>query len=1173
MRHSWNTIFTAGIVWDPREPLPAELLHSYGTGNTGPGHSEDWVDDLAIRPSGNGQQHESIVQLPGQLNTGRAAIPQALVAVTASSVAGPTKRVLPRFTIQEPGRNVLPPLSITVDASIVQDTARVTVTQLFWNDSSKPIKEAAFTFPLPAGCTVTDFSCRVGTHKTIRGTVKPREEAREKFEKHIRTHDTAAGLLEQDTPEIFTTTLGNVPEDTKVKVTLTYITLLKHRFADSKTVTTFTIPTFIARRYGEAPEEYNDAATTDVRRGLTLEVEIVESEKIASITSPSHAIAVEHRQGARKAEDFADLAGQSERSTVETALVKLDHGPLFLDKDFVLDIATTPDGNSGSENPQAWLEEHPTLAGHKALMLTLPSAFLHRNAAPIQRSEILFLADLSGSMSDKIASLKSSMLFFLKGIPEGRKFNIWCFGTGYRSWQPSSVDYDEATLASAIQWVETTFAANMGGTELLPAIKAIVSARDKALMTDVIVLTDGQTWRLDQTLDFIQKTRTSTEGRVRFFALGIGKAVSHALVDGIAKAGGGYAEVVQEASQGGWEDRVVSMAKAALMSAHLGPIHMEFDIQSEDGKTKSSALADSQRSPADVSALSPFERNRVYFLLDSLNKSQTVKGVRIDVTLNHETKSVSVPVVVIEKPDDTIHKLAARSLLDDLERGRSHIHLSPTRPYPGSWEETNTVRKEAEKIACKWSLVSKWTSFFLAEEASPPKEENPVLESVTKVKNPPGQDLLQPRVPVIGHGIVTSSGTEELSSVIRSNARPGYSTHGRYGAVISSTSAKAESMHFVERDRDRTFVPRLVKSPTSNPDSSKHHVGAPFQGSTPGFSPQSRQDPGTPISYEAAISAYDGKTYEFTPPEYYAFPPGPQQAPAHTESSWSIVEDIPEPKASSRAHDWPPDGDRLYGRSRGSVPESEDPRARAMPSNYRHVVWKRRSRPAAPDTDLEPCPSPEGLANPADLEPDFLSAAEGPKQPTERGFINAMLKFQQHNGRIQFPLRDMAIKWLGQDICDALETVRTSVRRGVSRVTLWTAAVLVLLERDFQPHRALWELMALKMAGHCREWRVQALKRTEEGEVEDVVEVVRKRLEGLKLPLHQAKGGEDAESDARVTADAAAGGGETASSDPVRTEQKQLEGKTTDEKGALGGQHEPQVEPNLSPVGGQSQQA
>ena len=587
MPHSWNRIFTAGIVWDPREPLPAELqAHRRSAG--GYGVMADNTESTEAFTFINDEFGQNQLQIDRSLAKPKPVTPPGTRGVRGTStwpMRDATKRVLPRYTVQEPGRNVLPPLSITVDASIIQDTAKVAVTQLFWNDSSVPIKEAAFTFPLPAGCTVTDFSCRVGTNKIIKGTIKPREEAREKFERHIRQHNTAAGLLEQDTPEIFTTTLGNIPENTKIKVNLTYTTLLKHRFADSRNVTTLTIPTFIAPRYGDEPAEYNNAATSEVKRGLTFEAEIIESERITSITSPSHSIAVERRQGACEAESFADLAGDDGRSNVKTAAVKLDSGPIFLDKDFVLDIATTPD--SASENPQAWLEEHPTLANHKALMLTLPSEFLNRNCTPVERSEILFLADLSGSMSDKIASLKSAMQFFLKGILQGRKFNIWCFGSDYKFWQPESVEYSEETLQSALQWVDMAFNADMGGTELLPALRAIVSARDRELMTDVIVLTDGEVWRMDETIEFVRKTRLSTAAQVRFFSLGVGRAVSHALVDGIAKAGGGYAEVVQEASQGGWEDRVVSMAKAALMSAHLGPLHVEFEIQGEGGKMRS----------------------------------------------------------------------------------------------------------------------------------------------------------------------------------------------------------------------------------------------------------------------------------------------------------------------------------------------------------------------------------------------------------------------------------------------------------------------------------------------------------------------------------------------------------------------------------------------------------
>lgn len=131
--------------------------------------------------------------------------------------------------------------------------------------------------------------------------------------------------------------------------------------------------------------------------------------------------------------------------------------------------------------------------------------------------------------------------------------------------------------------------------------------------------------------------------------------------------------------------------------------------------------------------------------MDSIGESETIKSVNIEVTANHDTKSLSIPVIVLEKPDSTLHQLAARSMLDDLERGRSNIHLGSNRPYPGSWAETNMVRKEAEEIACKWSLVSKWTSFFLAEEPDSPTGQGTPIDGVVHIDIAPGDDLLQPR--------------------------------------------------------------------------------------------------------------------------------------------------------------------------------------------------------------------------------------------------------------------------------------------------------------------------------------------------------------------------------------------------------------------------------------------
>lgn len=208
-------IFAAGIVWDPREPLPRELQER------GPSREAD---------TGISRRHHKDV---GMMNTA--------VASNPSTQFMPTKPVAD-LVVKEPDRNILSPWSIDVAVSILHDTATFKVTQTFLNNADEIIPGGSYTFPLPTGCTVTSFDCRIGTDKTLKGVVKPRKEGRELFEDSVR-HGHVAGLLEHNTSEIFTTALGNIPANTKVKIELGFISLLKHHFADSEGTTTLTIPT------------------------------------------------------------------------------------------------------------------------------------------------------------------------------------------------------------------------------------------------------------------------------------------------------------------------------------------------------------------------------------------------------------------------------------------------------------------------------------------------------------------------------------------------------------------------------------------------------------------------------------------------------------------------------------------------------------------------------------------------------------------------------------------------------------------------------------------------------------------------------------------------------------------------------------------------------------------
>ncbi|CAH0001177.1 unnamed protein product [Clonostachys byssicola] len=640
------SIFGPTISWDPREPLPRELQRQKG--------------NLAARKYDASSRKRGITgNAPFQVMSYVQARPKDLAA---------KQDKLPDLTTEEEGQNLLAPWSVDIDASIVQDTASVQVTQVFWNNSTVLIPQGTYTFPLPTGCSVTEFTCQVGS-RVLKGTVKPKKEAQEAFNDHVAA-GRMAGLLNQDTTEIFSATLGNIPPDTRVTVKISYITLLKYHLVsdeENKETSTFTIPTCIASRYGPQPK-FAGTTTTVLKQGLTLNIKVLDSRVMHAIRSSTHKIKVEEQAQVRAANSWADLADQNPGKALsgQASVVELDQGLMFLDKDFALEIVV--DGGKGKAAPQVWIEHHPVDPNQAALMAILPPGLLNQIPKPPARQrEILFLVDQSGSMGDKINSLKSAMHFFLKGIPLGNKFNIARFGSTFTSWCPQSVQYSGESLEAALAYVSSSIDANMGGTEILGAVKSILGSRDTRMLTDIIILTDGQVWRLDELLATVKDARKASGNRIRFFCLGIGERVSHALVEGVASIGGGYAEVVPASEQNSWESKLLSMEAASVEN---DPIE-EVKIYLETYEGKAIHCPTSAMSPSELQNLNPFIRNRVYMLLES-EMTKDFRSLVLAITLPDGTQPEQrFPLQILHGRDTTIHKLAARSLLHDFEHGRN----------------------------------------------------------------------------------------------------------------------------------------------------------------------------------------------------------------------------------------------------------------------------------------------------------------------------------------------------------------------------------------------------------------------------------------------------------------------------------------------------------------------
>src|SRR5271170_706077 len=432
---------------------------------------------------------------------------------------------------------------VKVKASILDMVSRVTLAQTFNNDNAQVAYEALYRFPLYESSAVCQFQMEHSGRK-IMGIVKAEEEAIQTYETAKAQGKTAALVLQKE-PDIFQTKVGNIPPKTSITVTLTYITPLKQD-TESNAVR-FTLPTAIAPRYGDA----TNTGTTNVattKTGFELTLDATMPSQITSVSSPSHPIAM-------------TLSGAT------SASVTLSNLTPSLDKDVVILVAA-----KDIDEPRCVVETHPSTATKCAMFTLVPKFNLPR--AP---TEVIFIIDRSGSMQDKIDTLKRALQLFLKSLPAAPEiyFNICSFGShfDYLFKDGRSKKYDAKSLETAEKYI-AMIGANYGGTEILQPLLDCMEKRRTDCQTSIILLTDGEVYNTGSILNSISQQRAKNLAKpLRIFSLGIGSAVSHHLVEGLARAGGGYSQIVMEQER--LDKKVVRMLSASLQIS-LTDLHLDW---------------------------------------------------------------------------------------------------------------------------------------------------------------------------------------------------------------------------------------------------------------------------------------------------------------------------------------------------------------------------------------------------------------------------------------------------------------------------------------------------------------------------------------------------------------------------------------------------------------------
>ncbi|KAJ6183734.1 hypothetical protein N7519_005035 [Penicillium mononematosum] len=649
-----------------------------------------------------------------------------------------------RLAANESALKYLPQVGLDAHATILASNSRTLITQTFVNPSStEAISEVFYSFPLYESSSIVGFTCRLGD-TVIEGIVKPKEKANEIYQEAKSKGKTAA-ILDRSlsAADVFSTRLGNVPAGGTV---LVEITLIQELVQDAKTDgVRYTIPVTIGPRYGTRVVFPHPPEGVLVKTAIKVDVVMEKGSNIRNIRSPSHPIQVDLGR-------TADMPVSTFESNYASIQLREN---VTIDEDFVITV------NADKQDlPFAFLETHPTLPNQKALMVSLVPKF----SLPPDSSEIVFVIDRSGSMADKIRTLRSALELFLKSLPWGVPFNLISFGSSSESlWARSKVSTRES-LEEALQYTKK-IRADLGGTEILSGLEAAVEKRYQDKVLEVLVLTDGEVWNQSEVFDLVNQANQQHSSR--FFTLGLGDSVSHSLINGISRAGKGFTQTVLNNED--LNKTVVRMLKGALMprlhnsrldldiskveveedfvkvelpgddTTDTGPSPKQISLFDQDHKEGEGigdvreplpkiAVPSILQAPHDLPALFPFIRSNIYLLL-SQSIDSFPKTIALRADSKHGPLELEIPVQDIGK-GQTVHQLAAKKTITELEESRGWIYSAKNAEcelIKTKWESRvdELVQTECERLGVRFQIAGKHCSFVaVSDEAATEHDSN-----------------------------------------------------------------------------------------------------------------------------------------------------------------------------------------------------------------------------------------------------------------------------------------------------------------------------------------------------------------------------------------------------------------------------------------------------------------
>ena len=433
-------------------------------------------------------------------------------------------------------RGPLPLKALDVKAHILGLVTRVEVTQTFVNTHREPL-EAVYIFPLPPRAAVSGFTMRVGGRLVV-GTLHERQAARQKYAEAIRKGQRA-GLAEEDRPNVFTLSVGNLMPGDVAEVAFELAGLLTLEGDEAE----WRFPLVVAPRY--IPGAALDLEQAGLGTSLDTDQVPDASRLNPPILLPGYPNPV--RLGITVDWDPAGLPMDALRSSLHAVTETRAEGrsrivlaqPERVDRDFILRCRLRSQQIQAAAvlvRDEAGLL-HPDGGIGTVMVTLLPPA----PEASRRGRDVVFLLDRSGSMEGwKMIAARRAVARMVDTLGPDDRFEVITFGTDMDFLGGSTGVMQSASDRHRFQAVEfLTRTSAGGGTETAPAIEralALLQPGSRARDAIVFLVTDGQVGNEDGLLRMAGKG----SGACRFQILGVDEAINDGLLKRLADATGGW---------------------------------------------------------------------------------------------------------------------------------------------------------------------------------------------------------------------------------------------------------------------------------------------------------------------------------------------------------------------------------------------------------------------------------------------------------------------------------------------------------------------------------------------------------------------------------------------------------------------------------------------------------